>query len=300
MTQAKAGFQLDSALETHGLQLEVGPFLVRVRSDVPSLRHHLTTLYPDFSMRPGAAGHFDVAVVGTPGLRRWLRPQATLMVNGSRPYLPLPANLGGAMLEWGINWCMGLRAQRWVAIHAAVVERGGHVVILPAPSGSGKSTLCAAMSYAGWRLFSDEFALIDPATGEVWPAPRPISLKEAAIGIMRQRQPAIVYSPEARDTEGTLFVHARPPADAVTRAHEPARPGLIIVPKYVRGAATTLEPLARARALIEMADQSFNYNHLGPTGYATLVELVRASTCYRLEYSDIDDALHRLAQLPVR
>jgi HprK-related kinase A len=285
------------ALERTGVQIEVGPFLVRVRSDLPRLRQHLLDLYPDFPMRASTAGHFDVAVVGTGGIRRWVRQQGTLYVNGGKPYLPLPANLAGAMLEWGINWCIGLRAQRWLAIHAAVIERGDRVLILPAPSGSGKSTLCAALTYSGWRLFSDEFALVDPVDGRVWPAPRPLSLKERAIEIIRQRHPDVVYGPAERDTEQTLFVHAKPPAEAVRRAHEPARPGCIVIPRFVPSAPTTIEHVPRARALIEIADQSFNYNHLGPSGYATLVELVRASQCYRLEYSDLDDVLPRLAVL---
>jgi len=51
--------------------------------------------------------------------------------------------------------------------------------------------------------------------------------------------------------------------------------------------------------MVHIADQSFNYNHLGAGGYATLVELVRASRCYRLEYSDLDDVLPRLGDLMV-
>ena len=244
-----------------------------------------------------AAGHFDVAVVGTGGVRRWVRQQGTLYVNGSHPYLPLPANLAGAMLEWGINWCIGRRAQRWLSIHAAVVERGGRALILPAPSGSGKSTLCAELAYSGWRLFSDEFALIDPSDGRIWPAPRPLSLKERAIEIIQRRHPEVFCGPAERDIEKQLFVHAKPPAEAIRRAHEPAQPGCIVIPRFVPSAPTTIEKLPRARALIEIADQSFNYNHLGSTGYNTLVELVRASQCYRLEYSDLDDVVPRLADL---
>ena len=68
-----------------------------------------------------------MAVVSSNGFRRWLRPQANLVINGARPYYPLPASLAGANMEWGINWCIGARAQRWLAIHAAAVERNGRV-----------------------------------------------------------------------------------------------------------------------------------------------------------------------------
>jgi HprK-related kinase A len=286
-----------ASLSDSGVQLAVGPFLVRVSSDLSSVRDHLSLFYSDFPIGSDPVGHFDVALFATGGVRRLVRPQANLAINGDMPFLPLPATLGGASLEWAMNWCFGQRALNWVVIHAAVVERAGRVVVLSAPSGSGKSTLCAALSFAGWRLFSDEFALIDPRSGLLFPAPRPLSLKDGAIEIIKQRHPEVVYGPEGRNIERERFVHVRPPADAVKRASESAKPGWIVIPRYVPGAATTFEPLARARAVVEIADQSFNYNHLGPSGYDALVNFVAASECYRLEYSNLDDLLPRLQRM---
>ena len=138
---------------------------------------------------------------------------------------PTAANLAGPVLEWGLNYCIGKKAHRFVSVHAAVVEKQGRALILSAPSSSGKSTLCAALVYSGWRLFSDEFALIEPSSGLLFPAPRPVALKEAAIEIIRGRHPDVVYGPEKRDVEGLRFVHARPPSDSVRRAREVAGPG---------------------------------------------------------------------------
>jgi len=163
---------LISLIEGTGLQLQIGPFLVRVRSRHEGVRDYLERFYADFPMRDSAEAHFDVAVVGGKGLRRWIRPQAAVSVNGARPFYPLPANLAGPLVEWGLNWAIGRHAHRWVVVHASVVERGGRAMIFPATSGAGKSTLAAALGYAGWRLLSDEFAIIDPDTGLVLPLPR--------------------------------------------------------------------------------------------------------------------------------
>jgi HprK-related kinase A len=279
------------------VRLDIGPFSARVRSDVPGFGTHLDTLYPDFPRHPPAEGHFDVAVAATPGLRRWIRPQATLVANGARPYLPVPADLAGPVMEWGLNWCIGTRMHRWVVAHAAVLERRGRVLILPAPPGSGKSTLCAALMWSGWRLFSDEFALIDPDTRLVSPVPRPVSLKNQSIAIVRSRYPQSVFSAPRIDTEGATFVHARPPVEAVRRMREPAAPGWLILPRYRAGAPTSIVPIDKAQALIELADQSFNYNFLGARGYGVLVDVVTRSACFRLEYSDLDDVLERLARM---
>ena len=286
-----------SLLDRQGVQVDLGPFLVRLRSDVPGVREYLARLYGEFPMREGSGGHFDVAVVGGRGLHRFVRPQAVAVVNGTRPYFPLPARLGGPLVEWSLNWCIGRYAHQWTVVHAAVVERGGRAMIFPAPPGSGKSTLCAALTFSGWRLFSDEFALIDPETRQLRAVPRPISLKEASIDLIRARHPDVVFGPEGRDMSDTRFAHARPPAASVRRANEPATPGWIITPRYVPGSATLLTPIPRAEALMSLADQSFNYNYLGPGGYRCLAELVRHTDCYSLQYSDIDDVLSMLTRM---
>lgn len=285
---------------TTDVQLDIGALLVRVRSDLQGVGEHLKLLYEDFSLADGADGHVDIAVVSTPGVRRWVRRQATLVVNGRRPFLPLPASLAGPLFEWGLNWAIGHKCHRWVAVHAAVAERDGAAVILCAPSGSGKSTLCAALVYAGWRLLSDEFALIDPDTGLLTPSPRPISLKNASIEITRQRHPDVICSTERVDIEGARFVHACPPSDSVRRAHETAVPRWIVFPRYVAGHTTDLRPMSRARTLMELCDQSFNYNYLGTRGFTCLAKMVEQADPYSFAYSSLDEAIACFAALPTR
>ncbi len=283
-----------SWLATSGVQVSLGPFLVRVRSDLTGVRDYLSRLYADFPIAVGDGGHFDIAVVASGGLRRWARPQANLVVNGERPFLPLPGRLAGPAFEWGLNWCVGNQAHRRVAVHAAVLERNGRAMIFSGASGAGKSKLCAALALQGLRLFSDEFALIDPDSGLLTPLPRPIALKNASIEIIRRRSTDTVFGPEGVDIEGARFVHMKPPLESVRRAREEAAPAWVIVPRWVAGRTTTLEPLPKARALLRLTDQSFNYNYLGAKGFECVAEVVRRSACYTLEYSDLDDVLTRL------
>jgi HprK-related kinase A len=285
------------ALPGAGLQLTIGPFLVHLRSDLPGVRRYLETLYADFPMRETVGGHFDVAIVGSRGPRRWIRPQANMIVNGRRPFLPLPADLAGALFEWSLNWCVGTQAHRWVAVHAAVVERGGRALVLSGLSGAGKSTLCAVLVQEGWRLFSDEFALIDPETGCLAPLPRPISLKNASMSLVRGRRPETIFGQEGTDIEGARFVHMKPPLESVRRAGDTAPVGTVIFPRWTKDHPTTVERVPKAHALVRLADQSFNYNYLGARGYEAIARLVRRVECYELEYSDVDDALARLGTL---
>ena len=286
-----------ATLQTSGVQVAIGPFLVHLRSELPRVHEYLDTLYADFAIGHASGSHFDIAVVGSAGVRRWIRPQANLIVNGVRPFLPLPGDLAGALFEWSLNWCVGRNAHRWVAMHAAVVERHGQAMILSAVSGSGKSTLCAALTLHGWRLLSDEFALLDPKSGRLSPLPRPISLKNQSIEIIGRREPGVVFGPAGVDIEGERFVHMKPPLDSVRRADETAAPSVVIFPRWVAGSATKLEPIPRAHALIRLTDQSFNYNFLGVEGFSAVATMVGAARCFTLEYSDLDEVLARLDRL---
>jgi len=286
-----------SRLATSGVQVTIGPFLVHVRSEFSIVKQYLETLYADFPMSSEAGGHFEIGVAAPPGVRRWVRPQALMVVNGERPFLPLPARLAGALFEWTLNYCISRDAHHFVAVHAAVVERNGRALLVSGESGAGKSTLCAALVLDGWRLLSDEFALVDPERGTLSPLPRPVSLKNASIDIIRQRGRDVVFGPEGVDIEDARFVHMKPPASSVQRASEQATPCVVIFPRWRRGASTSLTRVRKADVLLRLADQSFNYNYLGVRGFNALAGLARRVEGYELEYSDLDDVLPRLAGL---
>jgi HprK-related kinase A len=201
------------------------------------------------------------------------------------------------MFEWAMNACVSSRANRYLIIHAAVVEKDGLAAILPAPPGSGKSTLCAALVSKGWRLLSDELALVRLDTGALAPLPRPVSLKNASIGIMRQYAPGAVFSPEVADTSKGTIAHMKAPAASVARAAEPARPAWIIFPKYQAGAAPTLTPVAPARAFMDLAGNAFNYSLLGAEGFDAMAGLIDRCAAFNFSYSALDDAVALFSRL---
>jgi hypothetical protein len=63
-----------------------------------------------------------------------------------------------------------------IAVHGGAVERDGRVLLIAGPSGAGKSTLTAALVRGGARYVTDEVAVADLATGELFPYPKPFDL----------------------------------------------------------------------------------------------------------------------------
>ena len=111
---------------------------------------------------------FNVAITSG-GLLSRLRGQADFLFEHQRPFGSIPTAQAYAFMEWGMNWCVSLHANEYLKLHAAAVARDGSVIIMPGVPGAGKSTLCAALGLTGWRILSDEHALIQPGTTQVVP-----------------------------------------------------------------------------------------------------------------------------------
>ena len=275
-----------------GLVLRTGPFSSRIHTDIPELVQTLALLYADYPLA-GEDGFadFQVRLRRSGGLRRWFHPQVGFEHDGATPFLPLPLAQAHPMFEWVMNWCVSINAHTYLILHAAVLERDGCAVILPAPPGSGKSTLCAALASRGWRLLSDEMTLVRPADLALIPMPRPVSLKNGSIDVIRAFAPHAVIGPAVPETAKGTIAHMRAPSASIAAAGQPARPTHIIFPRYEAGAATRLDALPKARMFMGVADNSFNYPILGATGFDTLGRLVEACQGFDFCYSSLDEAM---------
>ena len=290
--------ELADLLAGPGLRLRTGPVVTRIQSHLPEVARGVALHYAAHPVeRPEGFADFHVRIAPPRNLRRWLRPQVLFQFDGAPPFLPLPADQAFPILEWGLNWCVSAHYHRHFILHAAVVERSGGALLLPAPPGSGKSTLCAGLLSRGWRLLSDELALIDPATGDVVPLPRPVSLKNASIEVIARFAPGAVLGPTVRDTLKGSVAHMTPPVDSVRRASEPARPRWVVLPRYEAGAVLRLEPLPRGRAFMQLVDSAFNYHLYGREGFEVLARMVETCACYQLAYGDLEDAVRACADL---
>jgi HprK-related kinase A len=286
---AELGRQLAGA----GLWMRTGPFSVRVRSGIPSVAEGLSQLYGQFEVGGSdeAYADFHVSVSPPANLRRWLRPQVEFFLDEIRPFKPLPRDQAFPMLEWGLNWCVSTQAHQYLIIHAAVVEKNGLAAILPAPPGSGKSTLTAGLVLSGWRLLSDELTLIDRKTGLIQPLPRPVSLKNQSIDVIRQFAPNVFINRASHDTAKGTVAHMRPPNDSVSNQYDTARPGWVIFPKWEPGAPATLTPRSQAQTFMFLAENAFNYSHLGADGFHVGSAMIDQTDCYDFHYSQLHDAI---------
>jgi hypothetical protein len=157
-----------------------------------------------------------------------------------------------------------------------VLERGGRALILPAPSGSGKSTLCAALAFSGWRLLSDELALLAPDHGMSFRCPDPSAGKNESIEAVRlcflKRSSADIRSRTIKGrvvhvSPGRFGSRAEQSAFSVCRLRQGSWP---------RRCLPEAMPEAAAMMCL-VSDSAFNYNVHGRNGFAALSTVVDRS-----------------------
>jgi hypothetical protein len=278
------------------LVVHVGPFSVSLCAHPESVVRWVRTHYGDGVAAIGADfADFHVRIASPRSHRRWFRKQVRFYLDGQSLFKPLPYDQAFALFEWGLNYCIAQFAHHYLMLHAAVVEKHGRAIVMPGTPGSGKSTLCAGLLSEGYRLLSDEFALVSPEDILLTPLPRPVNLKNAAIDLIRRRMPDALIGPMAPDTNKGTVAHLKAPEDSVRRSAERAAPAWIVFPSYdAEAEATALEPLSKGRSLMALAESSFNYSILGAEGFRTAADLVDRCECYTLTYSDLDEALAAL------
>lgn len=275
-----------------GLCLRTGPFSLRIRSDVDAVQTGVALLYADHALvDDGEFCDFALDLMHVRGLRRWLRPQVRVYHDHLPMFEPMPLGHALPLLEWSLNWCTCSQAHQYLIFHAATIERHGHAVVMPAPPGSGKSTLCAGLIHRGWRLLSDELALLSLDDGLLYPLVRPVSLKNRSIDIISAYAPGSVFSAASHDTAKGTVAHLKVPRAHLDRMHEPARPGWVVFPRYVADAPALLSPRPKPDTVMHLSRNLFNFGITGVAGFEALTQLVGASDCFDFSYGRLDDAV---------
>lgn len=289
--------EFERRLQRGKLRLQIGPYVYRLQSNLGAVAEGLSLLYRDFPLAPDDTFvDFDVALTSR-GLGQRLRRRAEFRFDHQSPFESIPTGQAYAFLEWGMNWCVSLYPNEYLKLHAAVVSRAGRAMIMPGVPGAGKSTLCAALGLRGWRILSDEHALVPLQTSTLVPLCRPVSLKNASIDIIREFDPSAQLGPLSRETHKGVVAHMK--ADLAPDSHDPeAVPaGLILFPRFSSDEPQVLRPRRRTESFIIAAYHSFNYSVLGAAGFEAMKFLLEELPCYDLVYHNLDWAVRAVDEV---
>lgn len=175
--------------------------------------------------------------------------------------------------------------QEMLCMHAAAVEIGGGLVVMPCRYRAGKSALTAALAAAGCRAFGDDTVLIEPSSGDA-----------VAPGVaIRLRLPL----PERLDDATRAFVDAHagprgahycylaPPETALARRGERANVRAFVLLDRREFGPPTVTRVAPGPMLRQLIWQNFARAGAPERIVETLAALVERADCLQLTYSDL-------------
>ena len=280
--------------------IELSPFTISVTSDISLVKTNLETLYPDSIFLDENKNHlidYHVSSNFSSLIRKFIKPQSVFAHDGFEPFMGLPLNHAYASLEWGINYVVATNALEYVNIHSGVVAHNDDAILFPAPPGSGKSTLTAYLQgQTNWRLLSDEMTLIFTHTHTAVPFTRPICLKNKSCELVKSWYPDAGFSTIARNTHKGDVIHVSPSELSWQKRNDPATIKAIVFPQFKAGQATEIYQLNNTQAFMMLAENAFNFNILGETGFNTLTSIIETVPAFEIQYSDVEDIRQFLEQ----
>lgn len=289
--------ELIESLHEGKLSLQVGPYRYCLQTFEKKIVDGLSRLYADFNVSLGGDfSDFHIALRPS-GWSQRLRRVVEFYWDGRCPLHIMEVRHSYAFLEWGMNWCVSVGVNEYLKLHAAVLAKNGRCLIMPGLPGAGKSTLCAALTLRGWRLLTDENALIPLNTADVVPLCRPISLKNQSIDIIRDFDPNAIMSAVAEETHKGRVAHLK--SDLAAESHDPTPlpAALVVFPEYQADANPGVRPKPKPEAFMFAGLHSFNYKLLGETGFSTMTKLMNSVDCFDIRYSSLEESLAVMDQL---
>jgi HprK-related kinase A len=230
------------------------------------------------------------------GLRRFIKPQVSLVIEGQQPFNPVPPNKLLPSIEWAMNWCVAAYEHNHLLFHASVVEKNNKSIIFPAQSGSGKSTLSTYLALNGWHLFYDEMAVIDIDSLTTVPVFRPSSLKNESIEIISNLSTAINISPTTDNTHKGSIAHVMPHTREQFNGFTPCQPCAVVYLNFKPNSTTQIIELDKAIGMSTMMLNAFNYSVVGKPAFDALVDLSNLVRFFEITYSNMQDVNDFLAE----
>ncbi|HUF71400.1 MAG TPA: PqqD family peptide modification chaperone [Gammaproteobacteria bacterium] len=192
-----------------------------------------------------------------------------------------------------------LRSSGMAAVHGAALSNGKTCVLMPGSSGCGKSTLTAALVGAGFACLADDIAVLTDSPVRLRPMPVRIALKQGSWPLLSRLRAHLDALPEYALTEGSRVKYLSPAGvRAQSLSQFPVEMSSLVFPRYVSGPKNELRRISKGDTFGKLF--AAGHDLKGPFSESrvrTVTDWLRETPCFELEFSDLDAATGRIAEL---
>ncbi|MEZ5923955.1 MAG: PqqD family peptide modification chaperone [Hyphomicrobiaceae bacterium] len=234
----------------------------------------------------------DVRIVRSGNHYRWHGRRLTKPLVW-RQYAPTTTmgvicDLHDVLFDWFLGGNRG-----HLCLHAAAIEVGSELVLIPSVGKAGKSTLSVVMAQLGHRVFADDVLALEPgcdrgmAFGVVPRLRRPLP---RGIGQSYRR---FLGSRSGPANENWIYANLRAGEIAPFGETSPIK-AIVFLDRGSRGPAR-LEPVDSAYVMQELIQQNFADGVAPTAAFDRLLALASSADCRRLVFSDTNEAARLLS-----
>jgi hypothetical protein len=258
-----------------------------VSSDDAELLSRASRCYQDLTREPGADDEvvrYHFAAGTESGTFRLFCDGEPVLGTG-------PAAQVLATLLWHVNARTTQRpSANHLVLHAAAAVRDGRTIVLPAPMESGKTTTVSGLVQAGFGYLTDEAAAIHVDDLHVEPFPKSLAVDNGSWHVLEAMAP---YDVGGMSRQWQIPVSTLPTGSLAARSPV----AFVVLPRFVPGSDTILEPVSRATAVMAMSASTFQFLDAPEGNLDVLARVATASCCYELTIGSLAHAVDLLDRL---
>jgi hypothetical protein len=264
---------------------DVHGFLFRFYTNQSDVRQLIARLYNGF---PGVSGLEPLVKAVLEGDQidgfRWLVGENA----------GIASDLPGALWSLEAALCQAIiqSQRRCMAVHASAIYAGDSALLLIGRSGAGKTTLSLALARRGLAVGTDDVALVEPETLNVFPVPRCFHLDGESVALLEAD--GFQFPPSWKRHSFMI------PSDLGFQAIRPGRAQLLVFMSEPRGEHPQITPISQA----EMVARLLSETGQGPIEDLAIVRglcrLAGGASCYSIIPGPLAETADALIDLALR
>jgi hypothetical protein len=267
---------------------------VSVAADDPAAVHLVDETYAAFRAAPGSAA-------GGLALRLARTADGAFLVSDSDGYERMWRSRAHAVGDLLSRFMHGLLTRVTgsgiYAIHAGAVERGERATLFSGRSGSGKTTLALSLLQRGFRLLSDELAVVEPSTQRILPYRRSLHVRPETCELIPRLR--LVQRPSELVVRGAWTLTPDVLQEALPGCLAPAAhlTNVLLLEGVPDGESPpTLTPIPPAVAALELLRATWAASVDFDAGLGRMTRLLEGVSCARLRIGELETTTDAVAR----